>query len=100
LEYITKNNDSIQVLLGENGDSRFQKRFFSIKAERIWEVQELRGKNAPDKETLKCYALFVTGGFLVLIQDWLKNGMAVPVPEMAKIVANLVRDALGRTVGA
>jgi hypothetical protein len=29
-----------------------------------------------------------------LVQEWLKNGMDVPAPELAKILAKLTRDAL------
>jgi hypothetical protein len=37
----------------------------------------------------------VVGGTLTLVQEWLKNGMDTPVPELAKILAKLAEDALG-----
>jgi hypothetical protein len=35
------------------------------------------------------------GGMLTLVQEWLKNGMDAPVPEMVKVLTRLTREALG-----
>jgi AcrR family transcriptional regulator len=94
LKYVAENNDSIQVLLSKNGDNNFQRRFFHDNIGRLRELMELKGK-APDEETLMCYSIFMTGGMVELIQDWLKNDMNITVPKMAKIVAGLVRELLG-----
>jgi hypothetical protein len=32
------------------------------------------------------------GGCLLLMHEWLKNGMDIPAPEMAKLMAKLARD--------
>ena len=90
VQYIAENNDSIQVLLSENGDYLFQKRFFRDNVEQFRELREVKRKNLVDDETLKCYSLVMAGGFLILIQDWLQNGMKIPVPKMAKILAGMV----------
>jgi hypothetical protein len=34
----------------------------------------------------------MVGDCLVIMYEWLKNGMDVSVPEMAKIMAKLVHD--------
>ena len=91
VQYIAENNDSIQVLLSENGDYLFQKRFFRDNVEQFKELRDVKGKNLEDDETLKCYSLIMAGGFLILIQDWLGNGMIIPIPKMAKVLASLVQ---------
>ena len=90
INYIAENNDSIQVLLSENGDYLFQKRFFRNNIERLQEYRDVKEKKGLDDETIKCYSLFAVGGLLVVIQDWLKNGMNIPAPKMAKIMAGLM----------
>jgi hypothetical protein len=35
---------------------------------------------------------FYGRGCLLLMHEWLKNGMDIPAPEMAKLMAKLVRD--------
>jgi hypothetical protein len=91
LDY-TCNNNSIQVLLSENGDTGFQVRFFNhcIKLTR----QLIKAKEAPkaDEHTIKYASVFMIGGCLLLMHEWLKNGMDVPAPEMAKLMAKLARD--------
>ena len=90
LKYIAENNDSIQVLLSENGDYMFQKHFFHYNIANLREYREASGKSVIDDETLNCYSLFMVGGFLALIQDWLKNGMKIPLQKMAKIMAGMM----------
>jgi hypothetical protein len=36
----------------------------------------------------------LAGGILSLVQEWLQNGMDTPVPDLAKMLARLIRDAL------
>ncbi|MDR3343741.1 MAG: TetR family transcriptional regulator C-terminal domain-containing protein [Treponema sp.] len=45
-----------------------------------------------DEHTIKYASVFMVGGCLALMREWLKNGMDIPVPEMAKLMAKLVRD--------
>ena len=96
LQYIAENNDSIQVLLSENGDYLFQKRFFNSSIESLREFRKEERQNAVDYETIKCYSLFLVGGFLVLIQDWLKNGMDIPMTKIAKVMASMMHWILSR----
>jgi len=96
LQYIAENNDSIQILLSENGDYLFQKRFFNSSIENLREFRKGEGENAMDYETIKCYSLFMVGGFLVLIQDWLKNGMDIPMTKIAKVMASMMHWILSR----
>ena len=90
IKYIAENNDSIQVLLSDNGDYLFQKRFFHNNIKQLQEYRDVKEKKGLDDETIKYYSLFAVGGLLVVIQDWLKNGMNIPAPKMAKILAGLM----------
>ena len=91
LQYIADNNNSIQVLLSENGDQLFQKRFFRNNIEHFRIFKEIKRKTEMDDETLKCYSLFTTGGFLVLIQDWLKNGMNIPAQKIVNVMVGFMQ---------
>ena len=94
LQYIANNSNSIQVLLSENGDSRFQKKFFHRGVGNIRRLTEAAGVKSPDKEVAKYDFVFMIGGMLTLVQEWLKNGMDAPVPEMVKVLVRLTREAL------
>ncbi|GHV89276.1 TetR family transcriptional regulator [Spirochaetia bacterium] len=91
LQYIADNGNSMQVLLGENGDSGFQKKYFRIGIEEVRQLAEAVGAKSADNY---CF-FYVVGGTLVLVQEWLKNGMDTPVPQIAKMLTRLMRDALG-----
>ncbi|MDR2794138.1 MAG: TetR family transcriptional regulator C-terminal domain-containing protein [Treponema sp.] len=95
LQYIANNGNSIQVLLSENGDSGFQRKFFRLGIESIRQATEAAGVTSQKVKTGKYGSVFVVGGTLTLVQEWLKNGMDTPVPELAKILAKLTEDALG-----
>ena len=34
----------------------------------------------------------LAGGFITLINEWLKNGMDMPAPELAKLLAKMTKD--------
>jgi AcrR family transcriptional regulator len=94
LQSIADNSNSIQVLLSENGDSGFQKRYFSKGIEAIQQFTEAAGVRPRDKGAAKYGSVFWVGGIHMLVQEWLKNGMDTPVPELAKMLAHLTRNAL------
>jgi AcrR family transcriptional regulator len=93
LQYIAGNSNSIQVLLSENGDSAFQKRFFRDGVVAIHQFTESIG-HKEGKRLVEYGSVFFIGGMLTLVQAWLKSGMDTPVPEMAKIIAGFTREAL------
>jgi AcrR family transcriptional regulator len=94
LQFIADNSNSIQVLLSENGDSGFQKKFFRTSIEGMRQFMESTGVIPEDKRTKKYGFVFFAGGMLTLVQDWLKNGMDTPVSEMVKMLVRITRDAL------
>jgi AcrR family transcriptional regulator len=94
LQYIATNSHSIQVLMGENGDPAFQKKIFSYGIERSQQFEKGRGKKPFDEKTNRYFSLFLVGGLLTLVQEWLKTDMDTPVPEMVKMTAAFTRVSL------
>jgi len=84
LTYIANNGSTIQVLLSENGDIGFQKKllFHFIMHNQI--IKYFSEKQ--DDETMSYYSVFLIHGAIGLIQHWLKGNMAMPVPQLAKML--------------
>ena len=84
LTYIANNGDTIQVLLSENGDIGFQKKllYHFIMNNQI--VKYFSEKQ--NDETNPYYSVFLIHGAIGLIQHWLKDNMAMPVPQLAKML--------------
>jgi AcrR family transcriptional regulator len=84
LTYIANNGKTIHVLLSENGDIGFQKKllYHFIMHNQIT-------KYFPEKqndETKPYYTVFLIYGALGLIQHWLKDNLAMPIPQLTKIL--------------
>jgi AcrR family transcriptional regulator len=90
LRYIIDNHDSIQVLLGENGDINFQKKVIE---ERIMVTKE-RAEKSIDEKIKRSYSVFFVNGSLAMLQDWIKHGMDVPISEMAKLYSEIANNFL------
>ncbi|MDR1785438.1 MAG: TetR/AcrR family transcriptional regulator [Spirochaetaceae bacterium] len=93
LQYIADNSNSLQVLLGENGDIGFQTRFFSKFVDLFGRVIKKNAENPVDEKTHECYSVFVVYGGIGLIRHWLKNNMHIPIPEMARMMLSLTQEA-------
>jgi AcrR family transcriptional regulator len=94
LQSIAGNGNSIQVLLGKNGDGAFQKKFFRNGIEAIRQFTEAAGIKPKNKRVAAYCSVFLVGGVLSLVQEWLQNGMDTPAPDLAKMLARLMQDAL------
>jgi AcrR family transcriptional regulator len=94
LQFIADNSNSIQVLLSENGDSEFQRKFYRDGIENIPKFAEAAGVKPQDMGAEKYGGVFFLGGMITLVQEWLKNGMDTPIPDLAKMLARYIRDAL------
>jgi hypothetical protein len=81
-------------LLSKNGDSAFQKKFFRNGIEAIRQFTKAAGIKVQDKRVATYCSVFLVGGILSLVQEWLQNGMDTPVPDLAKMLSRLMRDAL------
>jgi AcrR family transcriptional regulator len=90
LRHIASNKDSIQVLLSENGDISFQKKFCTYHVSNIRQLAKRILKESADEKIGRAYSVFFVYGVIALLQDWLKNGMDIPIPEMAKAMFKLL----------
>jgi len=84
LTYIANNGSTIQVLLSENGDLDFQKKLLYHFVMHNQIIKYFSEKQ--DDETKIYYSAFLVHGAIGLIQHWLKNNMAMPVPQLAKLM--------------
>jgi AcrR family transcriptional regulator len=92
LQYIANNSNSIQVLLSENGDIDFQKKFFR---RFTYQEQILRyfTDRTSDEAAKEYYSVFVVSGAIAFIQQWLKNNMNIPASDLAKILFRLSQQS-------
>jgi AcrR family transcriptional regulator len=84
LTYIANNGNTIHVLLGENGDIGFQKKllYYFVMHNQI---TKYFSENQNDEAKIY-YSAFLVHGAIGLIQHWLKDKMAMPIPQLAKML--------------
>ncbi|MDR1575286.1 MAG: TetR family transcriptional regulator C-terminal domain-containing protein, partial [Treponema sp.] len=63
---------------------------------RIMEIGNVlkRINESVDEETKRVYSVVLVQGILSLIQDWIKHGMDIPIPKMAKLCNRLINNIL------
>jgi len=89
LNYIADNCGLFQVLLGENGNIIFQKKFFIHFIVRSQKVIQNESENPEDSYIHEGYSVFIVNGTIGLIQYWLKNNMHIPIPTLAKMIVKI-----------
>jgi AcrR family transcriptional regulator len=84
LTYIANNGNTIHVLLSENGDIAFQKKllYHFVMHNQITKYFSEKQND----ETKPYYSVFIVHGAIGLIQHWLKDKMAMPVPQLARMM--------------
>ena len=90
LNYIADNCGLFQVLLGENGNIIFQKKFFLHFIERSQKVLQNKSENPEDVYIHEGYSVYIVNGTIGLIQYWLKNNMHIPIPVLAKMIIKII----------
>lgn len=92
LEYIARNSDVCQMLLGENSDIHFQKKGMKITQEYIF--KNWITDSQFDRETFEYINIFVVSGSIYVIKNWVENGMDKTPKEMAEIINNFINHGL------
>jgi len=84
MTYIANNGKTIHALLSENGDIGFQKKllYHFIVHNQITKYFSEKQND----ETMPYYSVFLVHGAIGLIQYWLKDNMAMPVPQLTKML--------------
>ncbi|MDR1030841.1 MAG: TetR/AcrR family transcriptional regulator [Treponema sp.] len=78
-------NSSLRVLLSENGDIDFQKRFISRFIHQV-QMMDYVTETSGDPILGEYYSVYIVNGSSALVQHWLKNNMTIPIPHLAKIL--------------
>jgi AcrR family transcriptional regulator len=95
LYYIAGNSNSIQVLLSENGESDFQKKFARYFTGHMRQLKYIPSGTLADKRIMNYRSVFFRDGCIAMLQEWLKSGMDMSIRDMAKLFTKLIRAALG-----
>lgn len=90
LNYIADNCGLFQVLLGENGNIIFQKKFIIHLIERSQKVLHNKSENPEELYINEGYSVYIVNGTIGLIQYWLKNNMHIPIPTLAKMIVKII----------
>jgi AcrR family transcriptional regulator len=91
LEFIADKDNPLQVLLSENGDINFQKRFFQKLIDQVRKIIQNTVKN-PDAYIHEAYSVFYIHGAIGLIQYLLKNNTHIPNLTLAKVFDKMVQE--------
>ena len=95
LSYIAGNSNSIQVLLSENGESDFQKKFARYFTGHMRQFKIIPGGTPADERIMDYRSVFFRDGCIAMLQEWLKSGMDMSIHDMAKMFTRLIRTVLG-----
>lgn len=95
-EYIKSNAEVCSVLLGENGDSNFQKDVMMIV--RKQSLAEWTARKTVKEEEAQYLYTYVANGCIGIILNWLHNGMEKSTHDMAVMVGRLTNQGLSAFV--
>jgi AcrR family transcriptional regulator len=90
LQYIENDSNSIKVLLSENGDPAFQRKFFCRFITHLQCVMKRYSEKTSDEGIIECYSIFMVHGIIALVHHWVKSNMKIPKNELAKILIELI----------
>ena len=91
LEFIADKDNPLQVLLSENGDINFQKRFFQKLIDQVQKIIHNTVKS-PDAYMHQAQSVFYVHGTIGLIQYLLKNNTHIPNLTLAKVFDKMVQE--------
>ena len=91
LEFITDKDNPLLVLLSENGDINFQKKFFQKLIDQVRKIVQDTVKNQ-DTHIHEAYSVFYIHGSIGLIQYLLKNNTHIPNLTLAKVFDKMVQE--------
>jgi AcrR family transcriptional regulator len=90
LRYIENNNNSVQVLLSENGDIVFQRKLFRHFITHFQNAMKDHYLKIPDEEKNEYYSIYKVHGIIALVHHWLKSSMNIPKNELAGMLVELI----------
>jgi AcrR family transcriptional regulator len=93
LRFVAGNSNSIQALLGENGDIRFQTELFQKIIDYSRQILQDISPNPSEIDIHEGYSIFYVYGVIGLIRFWLKKGMHIPIPALSQMLVRLTLGA-------
>jgi AcrR family transcriptional regulator len=90
LQYIENDSNSVKVLLSENGDIGFQRKFFHRFITHLQYVMKRYSEKTSDERIIEYYSVFTVHGVIALVQHWLKSNMNIPKDELVKMLVELI----------
>jgi hypothetical protein len=91
MEFIADKDNPLLVLLSENGDINFQKRFFQKLIDQVRIIVQDTVQNQ-DAHIHEAYSVFYIHGSIGLIQYLLKNNTNIPNLTLAKVFDKMVQE--------
>jgi AcrR family transcriptional regulator len=91
LEFIADKDNPLQVLLSENGDINFQKKFFQKLIDQARQIIQHTAKS-PDAYIHEAYSVFYIHGCIGLMQYLLKNNTHIPNLTLAKVFDRMIEE--------
>jgi AcrR family transcriptional regulator len=104
LRYITRNINAMQLLLGKNSESGFQRKLAKYLTGYVWKLSPPPSQSHQKEKNAGSYAggfiakyrsVFIMNGFVALLQEWLKSDMETNIRDTAKTFAKLLRSVAG-----
>ena len=92
LEYCRENRALFQVILGEHGDTLFQRELMLLAQEKT--IDEIREDERLDARTAKYLELFVISGILSMIRSWLAEGCIDEPAELARLMTQFLYEGI------
>jgi AcrR family transcriptional regulator len=89
--FIADKDNPLQVLLSENGDINFQKKFFQKLIDQVRQIIQDTVKNS-DAYIHEAYSVFYIHGSIGLMQYLLKNNTHIPNLTLAKVFDKMVQE--------
>jgi AcrR family transcriptional regulator len=90
LQYIENDSNSVKVLLSENGDINFQRKFFHRFITYLQHVIKHYSEKTSDEGKIEYFSVFMVHGIIALVHHWVKNNMSIPKNELAKMLVELI----------
>ena len=86
---IQNNAELCLITLSPNGDKNFLFRLVAIGKEACMHAYLYKNPHW-DPQVMDYFYTFISSGCIAILEQWLKEGMQVPVEEMARIVKGFI----------
>jgi AcrR family transcriptional regulator len=90
LQHIENDSNSIKVLLSENGDIDFQRKFFRHFIKHLQHVMKRYSEKTSDEKIIEYYSVFTVHGIIALVHHWVKRNMDISKDALSRMIVELI----------